>query len=122
VNNPAAAFGAGGLTVRPATQQLHDGDRLMLQAGGTPALWMPIEVHLDPTNTTFHLTTLDGHPFRGDNNFRFKSDGMGGTTVAQTSEFQGSSQLINVAGDGQLNQQHETWRGVHAFLYDQLAK
>jgi|GEM_PF-5451569 len=121
VNNPSAAFGAGGLTVRPATSQLHDGDRLMLQAGGTPALWMPIEVHLDPAHTAIHLTTLDGHPFRGDNNFQFQSDGRGGTTVAQTSEFQGSSQLINVAGEGQLNQQHETWRGVHAFLYEQLA-
>lgn len=121
INDPAAAFGAGGLTVRPATGPLHDGDRLMLQASGTPPLWMPIEVHLDPANHAIHIATLDGHPFRGDNNFEFKSDGKGGTTIAQTSEFQGSSQLIDVAGEAQLEQQHETWRGVHAYLYDQLA-
>jgi hypothetical protein len=121
VNNPAQVFAAGGLTVRPAVSQLQDGQRLMLQASGTPPLWMPIEVHLDPENSAIHITTLDGHPFRGTNDFQFGSDGHGGTRVIQRSAFQGSSELIKTAGTSQLNEQHDTWRGVHAFLYQQCA-
>lgn len=121
VKNPGAVFGAGGLTVRPATSQLQDGQRLMLQAPGTPPLWMPIEVHLDPANNAIHIKTLDGHPFRGTNDFQFVSDGKGGTTIAQKSAFQGSSDLIKTAGAGQLQMQHETWKGVHELLYTQCA-
>jgi hypothetical protein len=94
---------------------------MMLQAGGTPPLWMPIQVHLDPAKNAIHITTLDGHPFRGVNDFQFVSDGKGGTVIDQKSAFQGSSDLIKTAGSSQLDQQHQTWEGVHDFLYTQCA-
>jgi hypothetical protein len=117
-------LGAAGLRVYPNTQELRDGDRLMLHDPATlgppprPAVWAPVEVHVDPSTRSVRITTLDGHPLRGTNEFKFMSDGSGGTVLRQHSRFQGSSALINSVGQalGALDRQHEIWRGVHTFL------
>lgn len=122
VNDPASAFKAGGMNVRPTPSgPLHDGQRIMLEAAGTPAIWFPIEVHLNPQTHLIHIETLDGHIFRGNNDFQFLDDGHGGCTAQQKSAFQGSSDLIAAMGDSGLQRQHDTWRAVHQYLFDHLA-
>jgi hypothetical protein len=117
----ADVVGAAGIRVFPHTEEIHDGDRLMLHDPPTlgppprPAVWAPVEAHVDPKTKTVCLTTLDGHPLRGTNEFNFMSDGQGGTVVRQYSRFQGSSALTNTLGQalGALDRQHEIWRAVH---------
>ncbi|HLL52820.1 MAG TPA: hypothetical protein VK447_04685 [Myxococcaceae bacterium] len=122
VNDPNAVFGAGDIKIRPEVSSLKDGMRLMLENGGPPPMWMPIAVRLDPANRSIHITTLDGHPLRGTNDFTFKSDGKGGTVIDQLSRFNGSSPLSSVGINlmGALQKQHVTWEKVHALFFNEL--
>lgn len=121
INHPGEAFAAGGMNVRPKTFALEDGQRLMIESKGTPNMWMPVSVKLDWKTNTITFNTLDGHPFRGSNAFTFEDNGQGGVTVKQKSLFQGSSDLIHTMGQGGLDRQHASWKGVHGYLFDQLA-
>ncbi len=123
VQHPAEVFGAAGISIRPRTAELRDGARVMLQDGGPPPLWMPVQVHLDPTRKQITFATLDGHPLRGTNSFAFRDDGQGGTLIDQRSRFQGSSKLtsLGISLLGALDRQHDTWRAVHADFFAKLA-
>jgi hypothetical protein len=120
----ADVVGAAGIRVYPHADEIHDGDRLMLHDPATlgppprPAVWAPIEAHVDAKTHTVTLTTLDGHPLRGTNEFKFMSDGQDGSVVRQYSRFQGSSALTNTLGQalGALDRQHEIWKAVHTHL------
>lgn len=119
VNNPNAVFGAGDLEVRPAATKLQDGQRLMLEQPGSPSVWFPIEVHLDPARKQINILTLDGHPLRGTNQFTFADDGKGGTRVNQLSSFQLSSKAVQIGmGPDDLERQHSTWEQVHANVFE----
>ena len=118
VDNPGAVFGAAGLTIRHGTEKLTDGARVQLQDKGPPPVWLPIEVKLDPKNNKISITTLDGHAFRGTNNFSFEADGKGGTKITQESRFQGSSPLIEVGKQlGAIDKQHAAWKAVHQHFF-----
>jgi hypothetical protein len=81
-------------------------------------VWAPIEIHVDPDTKTVRITTLDGHPIRGTNEFRFGSDGRGGTVLRQYSAFQASSAFTNAIGQasGAMERQQEIWKAVHSCL------
>ncbi|MGQ0504939.1 MAG: hypothetical protein ACT4TC_06425 [Myxococcaceae bacterium] len=120
VNQPAATLGKVGLKIRPATRALVDGAKLMLEdASMLGGVWFPVQVRLDSAKKAITFQTLDGHPLRGTNTFRFDSDRAAGTRIVQTSAFQSSSgisefgtKLSNV-----LDHQHSVWEQLHASLY-----
>jgi subtilisin-like proprotein convertase family protein len=119
VNDPSAFFGSAGLKVRPETGKLKDGARLMLEQAGTPNVWFPIEVRLDPAMRRIDIATLDGHPLRGTNQFTFADDGKGGTRVNQLSAFQLSSKAVELGmGSDDLEAQHTTWIRSHGYLFE----
>ena len=120
VNDPTGVFGAAGLDIRPPVNRLTNGAKLFLHDGGPPPVFAPIQVELDPANNTVRITTLDGHPLRGTNNFQFTSDGNGGTRILQESTFQLSS-MAGKIGEllGAVNRQHEIWQSVHQQIFDQ---
>jgi hypothetical protein len=123
-HNLSDVFGAAGLRLYPPVKEVHDGDRVMLHdpaAAGPPprpAVWAPIEIGVDPKTRTVHITTLDGHPIRGTNQFCFGSDGGGGTVLRQYSAFQASSAFTNAIGQasGAMERQQEIWKAVHTRL------
>ena len=119
VKNPNAVFGAGDLKVRPAMSELKDGARVMLEQPGTPSVWFPIEVHLDPAQHRINIETLEGHPLRGTNSFQFDSDGHGGTHVNQYTSYQLSSKAVQLGmTSADLQRQHSTWNKVHENLFE----
>ena len=123
VQHPDQVFGAGGLEIRPAAANgLQDGGRYMLESGGPPPLWLPIQVQLNPSQNSIRIQTLDGHPLRGDQTFTFTSDGQGGTTLTQDARFQASSDLVGSAQNisSVSNGQHETWQYAHEEIYRQF--
>lgn len=137
VGNADQWFGASGITLHPKTAGLTDGARLFLQEPGvTPPVWAPIEVHLDPTNRTVRITTLDGHPLRGVNQFSFSDDGRGGCDITQSSAFQlssfaaeqGSSVMSKLAREGvpgvqdPIVRQHQIWEAAHANIADKAPR
>lgn len=130
--HPTEWFGASGITLHPPVKELTDGARVMLEEPGvTPPVWAPIEVHLDDANHTIEITTLDGHPLRGFNQFTFEANGAGEAVMHQTSTFQLSSTSA-WAGSGLLaagqkaglpvtdpiERQHEIWSLAHASVAD----
>lgn len=122
VNNPDQVFGAGGMEIRPPAARLEDGGRYMLEAGGPPPTWLPVEIRLDPANNALTINTLDGHVLRGTQTFTFTDDGNGGTTLTQDARFQGSTamvgdiqQLASVSGG-----QHNAWENAHREIYGQF--
>ena len=114
VKNPGELFGAAGLKLRPPVTELKDGARTFIEDKGPPPVWAPVEFKLDPKNNKVTVTTLDGHPLRGTNEFHFKSDGKGGTNFVQTSHFQGSSPLVELGKKtGAIDRQHGIWEAIH---------
>ncbi|NNB94130.1 hypothetical protein HJC10_11320 [Corallococcus exiguus] len=122
VSNPELLFGAAGISLRPAVSALTDGARLFLEEQGPPPVWAPIAVKLNETERVVHITTLDGHPLRGTNQFVFDDDGSGGTRIRQYSAFQGSSPATSVgmALMDPIERQHDIWRSVHGQLHEML--
>jgi hypothetical protein len=122
VSNPELLFGAAGISLRPAASALTDGARLFLEEQGPPPVWAPITVKLNETERVVHITTLDGHPLRGTNQFVFDDDGSGGTRIRQYSAFQGSSPATSVgmALMDPIERQHDIWRSVHGQLHEML--
>jgi subtilisin-like proprotein convertase family protein len=121
VQNPGQVFGAADLKVRPGVGRLEHGQRLMLEAPGSPSVWFPVEVRLDPAQRTIGILTLDGHPLRGTNDFSFTSDGRGGTRVEQLTRYQLSSKAAELGMDAAaLRRQHDTWQKVHAHFFTQF--
>lgn len=131
--NPTSWFGASGITLHPPTSELKNGARLFLEEPGmTPPVWAPIEVHVDEQAKTVQITTLDGHPLRGVNQFSFDDDAAGNCVLRQSSVFQLSSLLSAVGGAAMskaseagvpgaqdpIDRQHEIWRNAHANVAD----
>ncbi|MBL8955567.1 MAG: hypothetical protein JNK82_32630 [Myxococcaceae bacterium] len=125
-NNPSAWFGASGITLHPPTNKLEDGARLFLQEPGiTPPVWAPIEVHVDERAKTVRITTLDGHPLRGVNQFSFDENTNGDCELRQSSAFQMSSFAASVGGKAlalvdadPIARQHVIWQAAHANIAD----
>lgn len=121
VQNPDQVFGAGGMEIRPPAQQLEDGGRYMLEAGGPPPTWLPVEIRLDPDNHAITINTLDGHVLRGTQTFTF-TESCNGTTLTQDASFQASTPLV---GDIQelasvSAGQHNAWQNAHREIYGQF--
>lgn len=122
LSNPNEVFNAGGMEIRPPTQKLQDGSRYMLEVGGPPPTWLPIQVSVDREKNAFTIQTLDGHVLRGEQTFTFTSDCNGGTTLTQDARFQASTQLV---GDAQqfapiAQSQHDAWNAAHREIYEQF--
>ncbi|QQQ02664.1 hypothetical protein [Lysobacter enzymogenes] len=122
VQNPGEVFGAGGMEIRPPTQNLEDGGRYMLETGGPPPTWLPVEIRLDADNRAITINTLDGHVLRGTQTFTFTDNCSGGTTLTQDASFQGSTPLV---GDIQelasvSAGQHNAWQNAHREIYGQF--
>lgn len=122
INNPNEVFNAGGMEIRPPTARLEDGGRYMLEVGGPPPAWLPIEVTVDAANNAFTIHTLDGHVLRGEQTFTFTDNCEGGATLTQDARFQASTELV---GDLQnitsiSNAQHEGWQFAHREIYEQF--
>lgn len=136
-HHPADWFGASGITLHPPVSELHDGARVMLQEPGvTPPVWAPIEVHLDDAARTVSITTLDGHPLRGVNQFTFEENAQGDAVVHQSSVFQSSSVASEQGGHAMgalqragvpgfqdpIERQHAIWKAAHATIADQAVR
>lgn len=132
-DNPNAWFGASGVTLHPPTSKLTDGARLFLQEPGvTPPVWAPIEVNIDEKARTVRISTLDGHPLKGVNQFSFGEDARGDCELHQSSVFQlsslpaevGSAAMAKAAAAGvpglqdPISRQHDIWRNAHADIAD----
>ena len=122
VNNPNEVFNAGGMEIRPPTARLEDGGRYMLEVGGPPPAWLPIEITVDAANNAFTIHTLDGHVLRGEQTFTFTDNCEGGVTLTQDARFQAGTQLV---GDLQnlapiSEGQHESWQFAHREIYEQF--
>ena len=131
--NPTSWFGASGITLHPPTAELKDGARVYLaEPGVTPPVFAPIEVHIDEASRTVRITTLDGHPLRGVNQFSFDANADGDCEVHQSSIFQlssfaaeqgagamGAAERAGVPGfRDPIDRQHEIWQRAHADLAD----
>lgn len=122
INNPNEVFNAGGMEIRPPTATLEDGGRYMLEVGGPPPAWLPIQVTVDAANNAFTIQTLDGHVLRGEQTFTFTDNCEGGATLTQDARFQASTQLV---GDLQRltsisDAQHAGWQFAHREIYEQF--
>ena|GEM_PF-1411009 len=123
INNPNEVFNAGGMEIRPPTERLEDGGRYMLEVGGPPPTWLPIEITVDAANNAFTISTLDGHVLRGEQTFTFADSCDGsGATLTQDARFQASTPLV---GDLQnivpiSNEQHKSWQFAHREIYEQF--
>lgn len=137
VKNPNAWFGASGITLHPPTAELKDGARVFLaEPGVTPPVFAPIEVHIDEASRTVRITTLDGHPLRGVNQFSFDENQNGDCELRQSSAFQlssfaaeqGSALMTQAEKAGvpgamdPIKRQHQIWEQAHANLADQAAR
>lgn len=122
VQNPDQVFGAGGMEIRPPAQRLEDGGRYMLETGGPPPTWLPVEIRLDDSAHAITINTLDGHVLRGTQTFTFTENCNGGTTLTQDASFQASTPLV---GDIQelasvSGGQHNAWENAHREIYGQF--
>ncbi|KWS06972.1 hypothetical protein AZ78_4532 [Lysobacter capsici AZ78] len=122
VDNPEQVFGAGGMEIRPPAGRLEDGGRYMLETGGPPPTWLPVEIRLDPDANAITINTLDGHVLRGTQTFTFTDDCNGGAVLSQDAIFQGSTQMV-----GDIQQlasvsggQHNAWENAHREIYGQF--
>lgn len=122
VEHPEQVFGAGGMEIRPPADNLTDGGRYMLETGGPPPTWLPVEIRLDPASNAITINTLDGHVLRGTQTFTFTDDGCGGTVLTQDAIFQGSTELV-----GDIQQlasvsegQHNAWLHAHREIHGQF--
>lgn len=137
VKNPGAWFGASGITLHPPTAELKDGARVFLaEPGVTPPVFAPIEVNIDAASRTVRITTLDGHPLRGVNQFSFDENANGDCELRQSSAFQLSSfaaeqgsaamakaEQLGVPGAmDPIKRQHQIWEQAHANIADQAAR
>ena len=137
VKNPAAWFGASGITLHPPTAELKDGARVFLaEPGVTPPVFAPIEVSIDEASRTVRITTLDGHPLRGVNQFSFEENSKGDCELRQSSAFQlssfaaeqGSTVMAKAEEAGvpgamnPLKRQHQIWEEAHAKIADQAPR
>jgi hypothetical protein len=122
VQNPNEVFNAGGMEIRPPTDQLVDGGRYMLEIGTPVPTWLPVQISLDPNAHSIGIQTLDGHVLRGEQTFTFTDDGNGGTVLTQDARFQASSRLpeelqqITPIAAGQ----HEAWQNAHQEIYGEF--
>lgn len=121
VNNPNEVFNAGGMEIRPPADRLVDGGRYMLEVGGPPPTWLPVEIRLDPGSNAITINTLDGHVLRGEQTFTF-TDCNGGAVLTQDARFQASTQIV---GDAQeiapiSTAQHQSWQFAHREIYEQF--
>jgi hypothetical protein len=123
VNHPSEVFNAGGMEIRPASAQLVDGGRYMLEtaAAGVPT-WLPVEISVDAQAHSITIHTLDGHVLRGEQTFSFVDNGCGGTTIVQDARFQAGSQVV---GDLQTlasvsEGQHQAWVAAHRESWEQF--
>ena len=134
VKNPGAWFGASGITLHPPAAELKDGARVFLaEPGVTPPVFAPIEVSIDEASRTVRITTLDGHPLRGVNQFSFDENSKGDCELHQSSAFQlssfaaeqGSAVMSKAEKAGvpgamdPIKRQHQIWEQAHANLADQ---
>lgn len=134
MKNPNAWFGASGITLHPPTAELKDGARVFLdEPGVTPPVFAPIEVNIDAASRTVRITTLDGHPLRGVNQFSFDENANGDCELRQSSAFQLSSfaaeqgsvamskaEELGVPGAmDPIKRQHQIWEQAHANIADQ---
>lgn len=132
--NPGAWLGASGITLHPPTPELTDGARVFLaEPGVTPPVFAPIEVNIDDVSRTVRITTLDGHPLRGVNQFSFDENANGDCELHQSSAFQlssfaaeqGSTVMAKAEQAGvpgvmnPIKRQHEIWEKAHANIADQ---
>ena len=123
VNNPNEVFSAGGMEIRPASAQLVDGGRYMLETGAAVVpTWLPVEISVDEQARSITIHTLDGHVLRGEQTFNFVDNGCGGTTIVQDARFQAGSQVV---GDAQAlasvsEGQHQAWIAAHSESYEQF--
>lgn len=137
VKNPGAWFGASGITLHPPAAALTDGARVFLaEPGVTPPVFAPIEVNIDEASRTVRITTLDGHPLRGVNQFSFDENKNGDCELRQSSAFQLSSfaaeqgsavmaqaEKLGVPGAmDPINRQHQIWQEAHALIADQAPR
>lgn len=128
--NPGAWFGASGVTLHPPPSELKDGARLFLQEPGiTPPVWAPIEVSIDERAKTVRITTLDGHPLRGVNQFSFDDNANGDCELRQSSAFQmsslaswGGAQLMRNVAQDPIERQHDIWKAAHANIADEAKR
>ena len=122
INNPNEVFNAGGMEIRPPTAALEDGGRYMLEAGGPPPAWLPVQVTVDAANNAFTIQTLDGHVLRGEQTFTFTDDCGGGATLTQDARFQAGTALVgDLQKPGSISDaQHERWQFAHRELYEQF--
>jgi hypothetical protein len=123
VNHPNEVFSAGGMEIRPASAQLVDGGRYMLETGaaGVPT-WLPVEILVDAQARSITIHTLDGHVLRGEQTFSFVDNGCGGSTIVQDARFQAGSQVV---GDLQTlasvsEGQHNAWVAAHRESWEQF--
>ncbi len=137
VKNPNAVFGASGITLHPPTTELKDGARVFLaEPGVTPPVYAPIEVHIDEAARTVRITTLDGHPLRGVNQFSFDENVKGDCELRQSSLFQLSSFASELGSKGMaaaqkagvpgvqnpIERQHQIWERAHADVADHAGR
>jgi hypothetical protein len=137
VKNPKAWFEASGITLHPPIGELRDGARVFLaEPGVTPPVFAPIEVNVDEASRTVRITTLDGHPLRGVNQFSFDENANGDCELRQSSAFQLSSfaaeQGSTVMAKGEalgvpgamdpIKRQHHIWEAAHANIADQAPR
>lgn len=120
--HPADTFGAAGIQLRPPPSRLTEGAKVFLEEPGfSPPVWAPVQVRIDVERKVLRFETLDGHPLRGINEFRFEADGDG-TRILQRSWFQLSSGVVelaaqNLPGDP-IQRQHDIWQAVQGRLND----
>lgn len=135
--HPTEWFGAAGITLHPPVKELKDGARVGLtEPGITPPVMAPIEVHIDEASRTVSITTLDGHPLRGVNQFSFEENATGDCEMRQSSAFQlssfaseqGSAAMSKLAKAGMpgvqdaIERQHQIWERAHANVADQAPR
>lgn len=135
--HPTEWFGAAGITLHPPVKELKDGARVGLtEPGITPPVMAPIEVHIDEASRTVSITTLDGHPLRGVNQFSFEENAKGDCEMRQSSAFQlssfaseqGSTVMSKLAQKGvpglqdAIERQHQIWERAHANVADQAPR
>jgi hypothetical protein len=124
--DPTAFFAASGLQVRGLKLPLEPGKpaRAMLFEDGTNGPG-PVEIVVDPITRQVTVTTLDGHPLRAKQQFRFERTATG-TRVVQESDFQMAYTPHLKAGPIDVNTgypvmvptQHDIWRKAHGYLYE----
>lgn len=115
-------FASARLTILPAGVELRDGARFLLDEAGPPPMLLPLEVRIDEAKRSVSFLCLTGHPFAGENRFRFVPSKSGRSTlVQQQSIFEGTSPMIWLGqAMGAMGRQTDAWRSVHDFLKTEL--